>query len=185
MDVESILRTQAPDRLTRKICMPSLLLKPFVVVNDISIQAKVFLCFISALLVTAGLGLFSLDRLSAVNDVAEEIRGDFLPGTETLGDIARHAERYWALGSEHILATTPDLMQGVEDRLKGEIEALKKAQRAYEPTISTPEERTLAQQFSKSWDSFVAEEQTFLQLSRKGDKEAATKLLRKEGSAAF
>jgi methyl-accepting chemotaxis protein len=159
--------------------------KPLGLMNDISIRTKVFCCFISALMVTIGLGVFALERLIAVNGVAEEIRTDWLPGIGTLGDIARQTEIYRALAIEHLLATTPELMTDVEGRMKTALDALRIARQLYEPTVETERERVLAAQFAKDWDAFMVQEQTLVELSRKGDKDAAIKLMRKELAATF
>jgi len=59
-----------------------------------SIRTKVAVAFGFVLAVTVSLGLVSLQRMSAVNDAAADIRDNWLLGTRLLGDYAFNAMRY-------------------------------------------------------------------------------------------
>ena len=58
-----------------------------------SVRGKVIAAFAVVLLCTAGLGLFAIGRLSAVNTAAADIRENWLPSTRALGKVAQIAER--------------------------------------------------------------------------------------------
>ncbi len=59
----------------------------------LSIRSKIIAGFAAVLICTIGLGLFSTQRLDAVNGNAQAIKDNYLPGTRILGRLAQVSER--------------------------------------------------------------------------------------------
>ena len=59
----------------------------------LSIRSKIIAGFAAVLVCTIGLGLFSTQRLEAVNGSAQDIKDNYLPGTRILGRLAQVSER--------------------------------------------------------------------------------------------
>ena len=60
---------------------------------QLSIRSKIIAGFAAVLICTIGLGLFSTQRLDAVNGNAQDIKDNYLPGTRILGRLAQVSER--------------------------------------------------------------------------------------------
>ena len=75
--------------------------------QNLSIRAKVISAFATVLAVTALLGVFSINRLSTVNDGAETVATNYLVGSDGLADFAYNAMRYRQLQAAHILDSAP------------------------------------------------------------------------------
>jgi hypothetical protein len=60
---------------------------------QLSIRSKIIAGFAAVLICTIGLGLFSTQRLDAVNGNAQDIKDHYLPGTRILGRLAQVSER--------------------------------------------------------------------------------------------
>ena len=60
---------------------------------QLSIRSKIIAGFAAVLICTIGLGLFSTQRLDAVNANAQDIKDDYLPSTRILGRLAQVSER--------------------------------------------------------------------------------------------
>ncbi len=71
-----------------------------------SIGAKVTFAFGAALIVTVGLGAFSIQRLGAVNAAATEVRNEWLPSTALMGQLASAVEQYRILESVYLLSAS-------------------------------------------------------------------------------
>ncbi len=100
--------------------------------NYFSIRFRVVFCFLSALVVTLGLGLFALVRLGSVNDLAAEIRNHWLPATAYVGEIARETERYRALEAQLLRASTESERGAAEHSLEAVRASLAKARADYQ-----------------------------------------------------
>jgi methyl-accepting chemotaxis protein len=149
-----------------------------------SIRTKVAVAFGFVLAVAFSLGLVSLQRMSAVNDAAAEIRDDWLPGTRMLGDIAFNAMRYRQIQAAAILASTDEARAKEAGTLKTLIEAEANDWKQYEPLISPGEERRLADQINQGWSEYIALTPKLLELA-KGDQKAATAFYTGEMRSAF
>ena len=121
------------------------------VIDDVSIRLKVILSFASAVLVVAALGLFAVQRISAVNDAAAEVRDNWLPATGYLGNFAAANERYRVGEANIILSLLDGDRTKAEDNLRLTAGLREEAWRAYEATVVPGEERQLADRFLHEW----------------------------------
>ena len=74
--------------------------------NDLSIRGKIVIGFAAALVFTAGLGLFAIHRLDAVNANAMEVKDNWLPSISILGRMAQVTERLRANQGVQLTATS-------------------------------------------------------------------------------
>src|SRR3954468_11389386 len=80
----------------------------FSLLKNISVRIKVVAAFACVLAIAVALGAFSIQRLNAVNDVAEEVRGNWLPASIALGELNYHSMRYRQLQARYLLRTTDE-----------------------------------------------------------------------------
>ena len=144
--------------------------------SNISIRAKVMLAFGTVLLVTAGLGLFGVQRLAAVNDQAAEIRNNWLPSTQWVGKLAEATERCRAADANYALSSTPEQRSAAEKRMAVATEMRDKAWAAYEPLIASGAERQLADAYVRAWTDYQELEKKFRPLLHDGRRDEAVVL---------
>ena len=76
--------------------------------QNLSIRSKVMTAFASILIVTAILGVFAINRLSAVNANADDLSSNYLVAANALAEIDYNTMRYRQLQAAHVLAATPE-----------------------------------------------------------------------------
>ncbi|NYZ14056.1 HAMP domain-containing protein [Azospirillum sp. RWY-5-1] len=123
--------------------------------NDISIRFKIGFAFASAALVVIAIGLFAVDRIAAVNKSAAEIRTDWLPSVAALGHLSTATEQVRNTEAAILLAPTEAAAQDAIKRRTAALEQREKAWQAYGTMISSPDERTLTEQFALEWNSYL------------------------------
>ncbi len=138
-----------------------------------SIRGKLAAAFGLLLVLTIGLGLVSLNRLTVVNNAAAELRENWLPGTRYVGQIAEAVTRYRQLEGAHVLALSPTDKQREEQTIARVAADIDATWRAYEATISDAEDRRLTDAAIAAWRQYRGYQERLLAASRDGDGQAA------------
>jgi methyl-accepting chemotaxis protein len=145
-------------------------------VSNVSIRNKVVGAFAIVLITALALGGFAVDRLATVNGSAAEVRDNWLPATGWLGVIAKSLERYRQVQASHIMATTAAERDREEASINATLQLFDKTWALYEPTVTTPTEQAFVAAFKKGWSAYLEGNRELIELSRKNQGEAATKL---------
>ncbi len=153
--------------------------------NDLSIRVKVIAAFAFLLTIATALGVFSIQRLAAVNDGAVEIQTNWLEGTKLLGRYGRTTMRYRQLEAAQIMSQTADEMAKEEETMRSVIEDTDKTWQAYMATADTDEERALASTVAAGWQNYLAASKELLAKSGQMDKGAALAAYKGEMRTAF
>lgn len=133
----------------------------------LSIRAKITVVVTLLISALAAMGLLSIKSMKAMNANTVEIATNWLPSIRVLGELRAGTIEYRNVLREHMLAETPEDKLAFEKTLGAVVEENNKIRAAYEPMIASPEERALADQWGKVWDSYKQEAQKVLALSRK------------------
>jgi methyl-accepting chemotaxis protein len=133
----------------------------------LSIRSKVITVIAFLLVTLTGMGLLAVYNLRSINANTVDIATNWLPSVRVLGDLRSGVITYRSVVREHMLAETLEQKQAAEKILAGVAESNTKIRREYEPMISTPEERSLYEQWSKTWDAYKKGTEQVLELSRK------------------
>ncbi|MCG5239338.1 methyl-accepting chemotaxis protein [Azospirillum doebereinerae] len=154
--------------------------------ENLTIRTKLLAILGSLLFLVVGLGGFSLDRLSVVNDQAAEIRDNWLIGVGLLGDIRATTQHYRSQEATHILSITPADQQLSEERLAGYGKTVEEKQRDYEKTILLPQEKQLYASFATAWEEYLKiSREKVIPASQKNENEKAAALFRTESREAI
>jgi len=153
--------------------------------NNLTIRVKIVGAFALVLLVTAGLGIFSIQRLSAVNDSTVNLYTNFLTAQTQLGIINGSAMRFRQLEAAHIFADTPAKKAKEEATLATVLGEVQKAWSVYAPTIDAGEERRLADQAAPAWSHYLELHEKFIDMSRANQNRAAQEFYVGEMRQAF
>jgi methyl-accepting chemotaxis protein len=144
--------------------------------QNLSIRSKVISAFATVMLLTCGLGFFAIERLSAVNEAAYDIRANWLPSVKQLGQLFALTERVRAAQSTMLSATTDEAKNRTEQILQSAMSEHDKVWRDYQRMIAAGEEQRLAGDITKNWDSFIASWNKVEELTHKGDRDGANAL---------
>ena len=148
-----------------------------------SIRTKITAVVAFLLVAMSVMGALNIRQMYAINSSTIDITTNWLPSIRVLGELRAATITYRAIVRSHLLASDEAGKQLQEDLLAKWISNTDKARRAYEPLITTAEERALYDEFSTSWAEYLAGVKEVLALSRKNeDKEA--KLLHAKASLA-
>ena len=153
--------------------------------QNLTIRSKVISAFGSVLLITALLGVFSISRLSTVNDGAEKVAANYLVATNGLSDFRYGATRYRTFQAAMLLATALD---DKASEVKNTSEALDQANKGwqeYAPTIEPGAEQALADKLHTAWTDYVAMNDKLMQLSNAAKNEEAVALYTGEMRTVF
>jgi len=139
-----------------------------------SIGGKVTIAFGAVLFIAVGLGLFSIERLGAVNSAAIDVRDNWLPSTSLIGQLASTVEQYRILESVYLLSSLdPDTRKKNEGLMRDQQALIQKMRNDYEPLVTPGQERALIDEFDKQWVQYMGVHNELVGLARKNDAQAA------------
>jgi methyl-accepting chemotaxis protein len=138
-----------------------------------SIRTKITVVVLFLLLAMSAMGALSVKQMYDINDATVDIVSSWLPSVRVVGEVRAATITYRATVRSHLLATDEAGKQAQEEQLEKWLEIVEKARKAYEPLITSPEERALYNAFNASWGEYLAGVKQVLVLSRKNqDNEA-------------
>ncbi|HTF75818.1 MAG TPA: methyl-accepting chemotaxis protein [Bradyrhizobium sp.] len=138
-----------------------------------SIRSKITVVVACLLVAMSAMGALNIRQMYTINSATVDIVNNWLPSVRVLGELRAATITYRAIVRSHLLATDEAGKQLQEDLLAKWITNTDKARKAYEPLITSAEERALYDEFSTSWAEYLAGVKEVLVLSRKNeDKEA-------------
>ena len=132
-----------------------------------SIRAKIITVVAFLLVAVTGMGLLAVVNMRTINADTVDIATSWLPSVRVLGDLQQGVIMNRNLVRAHLLAETPDDKLKVENVLNANFEAVAKTILAYQPLITSPEERALYNDWSRIWDDYKRGVADVLALSRK------------------
>jgi methyl-accepting chemotaxis protein len=148
-----------------------------------SIRAKISAVVASLLIAMSVMGALSVRQMYAINSSTVDIVSSWLPSVRVLGNLRAATITYRAIVRSHLLATNEAGKQAQEELLAKWIDILDKARKAYEPLISSAEERADYDEFSTNWATYLDGVKRVLVLSRK-NQDAEARALHAEASLA-
>ncbi|UPK33306.1 MCP four helix bundle domain-containing protein [Bradyrhizobium sp. 186] len=133
----------------------------------ISIRTKIISVVAFLLVAMTGMGLIAVWKMRAMNANTADITTSWMPSVRVLGDLRAGVITYRNVIREHMLAETLEEKLAAEKTLAGVVESNTKFRQSYEAMITSPEERALYNEWSKSWDDYKKGTQDVMALSRK------------------
>ena len=134
--------------------------------NDVGIAKKMSVSFFVLLGFATLLGLIAVERLAAINTVTMEVRDNSMTSIRYLGEAdVLLAEEQINL-TTHMLSTSDEDMTKVENKLTQDRSDLKAVWKKYVGNIVLPEEKTLADEYSRAHDEYMIVVTKVISLSR-------------------
>jgi methyl-accepting chemotaxis protein len=137
--------------------------------SRLSIRNKIIIVVSILLLAMSAMGALAVRQMYAMNADTTDIVQNWLPSVRVLGDIRAASITYRAAIRAHLLASDAAGKQTQEEVMAKYISALDLSRKAYEPVITSPEERAIYVEFSKLWSDYVADVQKVIAMSRKNE----------------
>ena len=117
--------------------------------KNMTIRARVIAAFALVLCATMGLGLFSIQRLSAVNASAKDVGMNWLPAANVLGDLSQDFEQLRGRQGQ-ILLVGPDRRIEMADKIADSQTQIDADLKAYAPLVTDGDERKLADDITQA-----------------------------------
>ena len=137
------------------------------------------------LLLMIGLGVFSMQRLSDVNRVSDEIRNQWLQDIRLIGDLNNYMSDYRTGEGTHLLSNTATELVASEKEIAALDSQVARAQRAYEALPHESSEQRLYDEFAREWGAYKTIAAQVLGLSHLGVKSDAIVMYMTTSRQAF
>jgi len=141
------------------------------------IAHKLVAAFGAMLIINVIAGIFAIVKMNDLNEVSTIIEDNWMPSIREVAEINDAANAMRILSLDHILSTNAKRMQAVEKAIAENIAERNQSILAYEPLISSDEEReiwvhakNMMQEYDNIWDQAV-------ELSRANENEEARNLM--------
>ena len=135
--------------------------------SKLSIRAKITAVVAILLFAMAGMGLLAVHNMRAINADTVDIATNWLPSVRGLGELRADVITYRNVIREHMLGENAEEKASSEKVLATVVEANNKIRQQYEQLITSPEERAIYADWSKTWDEYKKGTQEVLELSRR------------------
>ncbi|HLZ66001.1 MAG TPA: methyl-accepting chemotaxis protein [Aliidongia sp.] len=155
--------------------------------NNLAIRAKIPLGFAVVLAIVVVLGLLSIDRLSAVNANAEDVRDNWLPSTGQMSKLLTSIYSFRLREARYLLVAADggDLDKPQADIAAG-TDRIAKAREAYGAlVVRGSETERLIRQFDQEWAAYGAITSKMLVLAKNHDAKGATAIFNGESRDSF
>jgi methyl-accepting chemotaxis protein len=153
------------------------------VLSRITISSKIIAAFALVLCCTAALGLFAMQRLSAVTAISNEIQTNWMPSMALLGKMAQTVERL-RLNQANLVVATNDARQASSRAnikgLEGDFDAELKA---YQALVTPGREQELAGAIVTGWQAYRTVSDDFLIAFAAGSKADAAMTIERSNPA--
>ena len=137
--------------------------------SNLKIGVKLAVAFIAILLLTVITGVYAVTQLDRVNTSTKDIATNWLPSTRILGEVDAALNEYRRAEIQHVLAVDPAGVAENDKRLQAARKRIDDALAAYEPTISSAEERALFDALKSMTSAHYASNAKLLPLSQGGE----------------
>jgi len=132
-----------------------------------SIRTKIVAVVAFLLVAMTGMGLLAVRNMRAINANTVDISTNWMPSVRVLGDLRAGVITYRNVIREHMLSETLDEKLAAEKTLATAVEANTRIRAAYEPLITSAEERALYSEWAQLWDKYHRGTKEVMELSRK------------------
>jgi methyl-accepting chemotaxis protein len=153
--------------------------------RNLNISKKLSLGFGLILVLMGALGTLSLFEMGKLNDGTKDIATDWLPSVRTLGNIANDASDLRRIELTRLLVVDKNGAESAEAETQAYLQSLEQDEKAYEPLISSSEERQLSDKFREEMGKYLEIHQRVFDLLRQEKKSEAMTVSLSEGKPFY
>ncbi len=145
--------------------------------TKMKLATKLFGSFAIVLLLMVGFGIFSLTRLSVVNDSADELATNWMPSVRSVLITKSNLNRLRVLELRSILETEPVAIAAAEKEMVERISSIRKVWAEYDKMVASPEERQDYDSFKANLEVFLSEHAKLVDFARMNKNDEAKAVL--------
>jgi methyl-accepting chemotaxis protein len=134
--------------------------------SKLSIRMKVTAIAGFLLLTLAIAGASALISMRSLNAHVTDLSKSWLPSVQIVGQMRALGLSYRIALRDHILSESAEQKAAMDKKIAGIDSALVEAKQRYQPLITSPEERSLYEQWTAKWDSYLKGAEDVYALSR-------------------
>jgi methyl-accepting chemotaxis protein len=153
--------------------------------TNIKVGTRLLLSFMLVLALTAGTGVFSIAKLSEVNDATDEMADNWMPSVIAALDLGMRVNGVRRTHMSSVLTVDPEALRQLDARLENEMSELAEAIKLSESLVSSAEERALLERMEADWEAYLRLSAPMLELSNAGRKDEARAVLLGEAFEVF
>ncbi|WP_042693753.1 methyl-accepting chemotaxis protein [Azospirillum sp. B506] len=154
-------------------------------VPPLSIRIKISAAVLCLILFVGAFGVFTVDRMEALNNTSETIRGRLLASAHTAGRLLEAAQNDRILEAAYALTTNEMQVSLVERQRPAVLEALANLRKEAGPLFSSGEMVKRLADFDEAWDQYRQVSDRVRDMARQGNVVAATSLFKRPSAVAF
>ncbi|WP_315718831.1 MULTISPECIES: methyl-accepting chemotaxis protein [unclassified Bradyrhizobium] len=135
--------------------------------SKMSIRKKIISVIAFMLVAMCGLGAVAVTSMQSINANTVDIAHNWLPSVRAIGELRANINLLRIALRAHVMADTAEAKQAGEKRVNGILDTILKDRKAYEPMISSAEERTIYTNWVQAWDKYVVAVKQVMEESNK------------------
>ena len=144
---------------------------------NMKVATKLFGAFALVLLLMAGLGVYAVQSIAAVNGATRDFATNWLPSVKAVVQIKAEVNRLRVLDYRGIAETEAAGIADNDRQVEQKLADLRRLIDVYVPLISSPEERQTYEVFKAGWEGYQVERNKVAALSRANKNAEATVLI--------
>ena len=145
--------------------------------KNVKVMGKLALGFGIMLMFLLILGIISIQRMGVVNEQSTILAENWMPSIKVVEEINTNTSDFRLFQFEHVLSQSSEDMKKVEAKIESVLSVMRKNRAEYEKLISTPEEQTLYEDFSRKFDKYMDINKQLMIVSSQNKTEEAQKIL--------
>ncbi|MCU6434883.1 methyl-accepting chemotaxis protein [Undibacterium sp. Jales W-56] len=149
---------------------------------NLRISAKLYVGFITLLLLTGFLGIFSVYQLAQVNQTANDLGTNWMPSVDAAMGIKERVSRIRSQEAQVVSAESPEEADKYAGRVKEAVVGLRENEKKYQALISSAAEKAEFDDYLKMMGNYLVLSDKMTALAREGNNKEATAILRNESS---
>ncbi len=123
--------------------------------SNLSIRTKIIAVIAFMLVTMCGLGVLAVTSMQTINARTVDIATNWLPSVRAIGELRADINLLRIALRAHVMSETAEAKQAAEKRVAGILDTIVKDRKAYEPMITSPEERAIYNNWVEAWDKYV------------------------------
>jgi len=155
------------------------------VFGRVGLGGQIGLAFIIMLAVIAGLGLTSLDRVGAVNDLNSQMRQRWLPASQHIGDLHSFTSQYRIAQSALVLADNDKERRLAGRQIKNGRATIVKLIKTYKDLAHEKEQQAAVKAVADAWAAYDQQTDLIINAATSGDQAGAVALFKGDGLQLF
>ncbi|AZF31641.1 Methyl-accepting chemotaxis sensor/transducer protein [Pseudomonas sp. R4-35-07] len=152
---------------------------------DLKISTKLISSFLVVLALTAAMGGFAIHQLGAVNQAAQDIKGNWMPSMRAAAGMRFFAANYRLKENRHIGTEIAEEKAQAEREADDARQQFETRMGTYEKLLSNDEDRQLLASVNSAWTAYLGASKQVLEFSRQNQEAQARGLLRGESKTHF